>query len=70
MKLKRFLFEVVFDNSYFERDNYGRKVFRYRQEKKFFPIRAKNSRNARRIADRLQEDFRGLLVETRLYAEL
>lgn len=47
MKLKRFVLEVVIDESYFDRDKKGRKVFRYRTRKEYFPLRAKNTKRAR-----------------------
>lgn len=71
MKLKNFALEVVFDCSFFERDVRGRRVFRYREEKVFVPIRAKNRQNARKKEQSILAKFRGqMIVTTRLYAEI
>lgn len=72
MKLKRFVLEVISDKSYFEPNKKGKKVFRYREERKYFLVKAKNKKNAKKIERRILRGvgLKIILIDCHLYAKI
>lgn len=70
-RLRKFILEIVRDQSFFERDKRGRKIFRYKEESEFFKFKAKNISNAKKTAGKVEKDHKsGITIDSHLYLEL